>query len=120
MVTQAGTLVDLGVIASTSGVGIALGLYADSAGAPGALVAQSSSGTLNGGALLLSTPSTPIAAGNYWIAASFGGVATVIEDPITTVTSYCTTLTFGQPLPATFPTVTSYQGRIANFYALAK
>jgi hypothetical protein len=119
-VSSSGTLVDIGVISVTSGVQIALGVYTSVSGAPGALVAQTSAGTLNGGSLLLSTPATALPAGSYFIVASFGAGATINEDAVTTVTSYCSTLTFGSAFPSTFPAVSSYQGRIANFYLLAR
>jgi hypothetical protein len=118
-IAQSGKVAGLGIITSTSAAGVRLGLYADSAGAPGALVTQTSAGTLDGSALVLSTPLTPVAPGTYWIALFFDAAATVLEDRTTTVTSYCTTATFGT-MPATFPAVTSYQGGPANLYVLVQ
>jgi hypothetical protein len=115
----AGTLASLGVISVSSGTQIALGLYTDDAGTPGTLVAQTSAGTLNGGTLVLPAPNTPLAAGKYWFAASFSASTSVVEDP-TTVTAYCTTSTFGGAFPSPYPSVTSYSGRIANFFVLVK
>jgi hypothetical protein len=116
---QAGKLASIGIITSTSGAGVRLGLYADAAGAPGALVAQTTAGTLDGSAVVLTTPITSVTAGNYWIALLFDAAVDVLEDRSTTVTSYCTTATFGS-LPSSFPSEASYQGGPANLYVLVQ
>jgi len=116
-VTGTGTLLSAGIITQTAGVDVVMALYTDAAGAPFTLVATSNQATLNGGRLEIPTTTMPaIAPGAYWITVDFSGAATVFEDPTLTVTSYCASWPFGTSMPSTFPTTTSYLGRIANYY----
>jgi hypothetical protein len=117
---QNGSVVDLGIIAPTAGVGVVMGLYTDSAGVPGTLVVETAEATLTGATLTIATPPTPVAAGNYWVAVLFNGTTTVDEDPSVTVVAYCAGTSFGPTLPASFPTSPSYTGRLADFYVLVR
>jgi hypothetical protein len=117
---QTGKLADIGIITSTSGVSARIGLYADSAGAPGALVVDTGVMTLNGSAQLAPAAGLPsVSSGAYWIAIAFDGTVNVLEDRSVRETAYCATLSFG-PLPSTFPSAASYQGSPANLYVLVQ
>ena len=117
-----GSLVDIGIIGSAAGVDVVMGLYTSApvTGTPFELVAQTGESALVAGAELLPTPAMAVAAGSYWIAASFDGTATVVESPTATVTAYCATATFSPTLPAAFPVSTSYTGREASWYVLVE
>jgi len=119
-VTTGGTLIDIGMIGITTGVDVVMGLYADSGGAPGALVAGSPEVPLLNGPVVVPVPSTAISAGAYWIAAEFSATASVEEDPSATVTAYCSSTAFVPILPNPFPASTSYAGRVANWYVLVE
>jgi hypothetical protein len=120
-ITAAGSLVDIGIIDSTSGGDFVMGLYTSSStGTPGDLVAQTGEAVLTSGTQLLPTSVTAVTAGDYWIAASFAGTATVVESPTATVTAYCATVTFTPTLPSAFPASTAYTGRLANWYVLVE
>lgn len=71
---QAGTLNSISIYTKgTTGKKVRLAVYADSAGSPGALLAQTGTATVSSAAqwITISAPSTALAAGTYWIALSF-------------------------------------------------
>jgi hypothetical protein len=120
-ITAAGTLEDIGIIGSSAGVDFVMGLYTNTTtGTPGDLVAQTAETLTTSGTLVLPTPATSVAAGSYWIAASFNGTDTVVESATATVTAYCATVVFSATLPAVFPASTAYTGREASWYVLVE
>jgi len=119
-IAEAGKLVDIGILGTAAGTDVVMGLYTNNAGVPGTLVAQTGVGALTNGPTVLPTPLTAVAAGSYFIAAEFTGNATVVESPTATATSYCSTQAFAATMPATFPAVASYVGRLADWYLLVE
>lgn len=71
---QAGTLNSIAIYTKgTAGKKVRLAVYADSSGSPGALLAQTNTATVSATPqwITISTPSTALAAGTYWLSLSF-------------------------------------------------
>src|SRR6185436_13527961 len=95
--TSSGTLTGLSMT-GISGTGslVQMGLYADNAGAPGALLRTSATATVTAGTVTMAVTPMAITPGNYWVMAIYNiGGAVSYYDPTSTKTVYYTSLPFG-------------------------
>jgi hypothetical protein len=109
-------LVSFGVIGRAAGPHFEMALYRDAGGSPGALVASTPSTPLAVGRQEIGVSPVALSAGTYWIMGiydteasigiAFGGSAPV---------DY-TALGFGSALPGTFPSPDVYSGQTFNYY----
>lgn len=118
-ISQNVTVTSLGVVgqAATGAQGI-LALYSNSGGAPGTLVAQTASTTINAGANQIPvTSAVPVAAGTYWILAEYNATAAIcIDNAKTNLLEYTTVTTYGV-LPTTFGAPTMVPNDVdINYY----
>ena len=96
-----------------------MALYTDSGGAPDTLVMETKSTAVPVGALEvdLSKP-VDVPAGNYWIMGIFDVSASVgIAFPASEVVQY-RSLSYSDPMPATFGTPSTYTGQLFNYYII--
>ena len=103
------TVTALGVIVNAGNTdSVVLGLYADSAGVPGALVAYSPGTTVNAGPQEIPVNTkVQIAAGKYWVAGLYSGYGHPCTEQASYVTYDYVSAPYGSPPPNPFGTATS-------------
>jgi hypothetical protein len=114
------TVTHLAVIAKAAGAQVMLGLYADVAGEPGALVAATPATPLAPGPVEIRIPPTPIAAGQYWLLATYDAPASVgidLSDP--GAVAKFVPHPFGLPLPGQIVFPQTFFGETYNYYLRA-
>jgi hypothetical protein len=119
--TKAAKLLDFGLISTSSGAKVVMALYTESGGHPGTLVAYSSQVTLTNSNQKL-TPNTQasLSATNYWIMAVYDTSASVGIDYNNSDEVDYISFTFGNTLPTTFPSPTTYTGQKFNYYLVVQ
>lgn len=100
--TSSFTLTMLAVNAIDPGPSVVLALYADSAGAPSALVASTATETLVSGPNELPVTPVVLPAGTYWMAATYSADAKIANGNDNATVIAFTAHTFGTPLPDPF------------------
>ncbi|MBX3219213.1 MAG: hypothetical protein KF795_01760 [Labilithrix sp.] len=114
--TSSFTLTRLAVNALDPGPSVVLALYADSAGAPGALVTSTATATLVSGRNELPVTSPVVLpAGTYWIAATYSADAKIANGNDNATMTAFTAHTFGDPLPDPFLATTQTSDQIGLY-----
>jgi hypothetical protein len=112
-------LAKFGLIASAAGGNVKMALYADAAGKPGALVAQTASTVMAPGNLEIVPTVTGVnlPAGAYWIMAIYDVVGNIYYTTSATgnVVHYVSQ-PFANAMPNPFPTPTTYMDQSFNYY----
>jgi hypothetical protein len=114
---RAGMLTHLCVIAKDAGPHVMLALYADAGGEPGALVASTPATPMTAGAMEVPVAPTAVAPGTYWMMGVYDADASIgidESDPSAPV-RYAPEL-FGSPLPDPFGSALEYNGQRFNYY----
>jgi hypothetical protein len=104
-----------GIISGAVSSQVKLGLYADVAGTPGALLAQSS-GAMTAGTLLFPVTQTRLLPGSYWIMAVYDVTSSPRVNATFTNTIKYISHSFANALPGSFPAHTTYTGQYFNYY----
>jgi len=111
------TVTAMGVIGKSATGNVRMALYTDSSGAPDAFVMETASTAVPVGVLEvpLAKP-VDIPAGNYWIMGIFDVTASIgIAFPKAEIVQY-RSLSYGDPMPGTFGTPSTYTGQVFNYY----
>jgi hypothetical protein len=112
------TLTALGVITFASGSSAILGLYADNGSGPGALIAHTAPTALASGVNEIPVaPSAMVAAGTYWIAGEYSGIASVCIDGTSSAADYASVAFGSLPNPWSPAPTTISSGNI-NYYVV--
>ncbi|MBK7538871.1 MAG: hypothetical protein IPI49_26595 [Myxococcales bacterium] len=112
-VASAGSLRRVGLFAPGPAE-ILIGVYSEVAGLPSALVVQTT-GMLQRGRNELAVPATTLAAGSYWIMASYKGAANMYVGTTVVPTRYIAR-PFATTAPAVYPSHTLYNDEVRNLY----
>ncbi|MCX6872189.1 MAG: choice-of-anchor D domain-containing protein, partial [Verrucomicrobia bacterium] len=117
-ITADGELEFFGLDARATGPDANFGLYTDSGGNPGTLVATTGAFNLNVVGYIERAPTEPVTltAGNYWIMAVYSAGASVGSSNTTTNVVKYRSLTFTSSLPSSFGATTTYTGNDFNYY----
>jgi hypothetical protein len=108
----------LGAIATSGGLQAILALYADSGGAPAALIARTVPATLAAGVNEIPVTATaPASPGTYWIAAEYNGVASICGDSSSSNPIAFVATPFGT-VPAVFGAATVQNASNFNYYVV--
>jgi len=122
MVTSAGTLTHLAVIAKAAGPDVAIGLYASNAmGEPSQLIASSPITTLGVGPMEIPVTPTALATGKYWLFGVYDSDASIgIDETDSSAPVRYMSAPFGSPLPNPFGPASAYPGQRFNYYLRAQ
>jgi len=117
MVTDAGMLTHLAVIAKAGGPNVTIGLYSSNAmGEPNGLIASATT-TLGVGPMEIPVTPVALAAGKYWLFGVFDTDASIgIEDGDPTAAVRYVSRPFGSSLPDPFGPASAYSGQRFNYY----
>lgn len=112
---QAGTLQSLTIYAATASGQVRLGLYADTNGSPGALVASTNAFTPVAGWNTQTVTPAVLVSGNYWLAVAIANNGFAMRTDWSSGTARWMVRTFGA-LPATWPSGGSSGAVSISFY----
>ncbi|HEY2369110.1 MAG TPA: hypothetical protein VGH87_22090 [Polyangiaceae bacterium] len=119
--SKAATLLKFGLISGTSGQHVVMALYTDKNGAPGTLVAYTTSTSVTATNMNIATSTqAALSATSYWLMAVYDTTGGPMQDTATANPIDYVAFTFGGTLPATFPTPTSYTNQHFNYYLVVQ
>jgi hypothetical protein len=110
------TVTDLALIGKASGPNVRMALYTDAKG-PDALVVEGPETAMVAGVLEMSVDPTPIDAGYYWIMAVYDSTASVgISYPGSGGYYKYVSMSYSDPMPDPFGTISTGTNQIYNYY----
>jgi len=119
-ITVSDTLVvtHLGLIVSTAGTNVKIGLYTDGGGVPGTVITQGTGSVAATGVREFPVTQAVVLPGTYWIVANFESTTWMYGNTSMPITYRYQSYAYANPLPSPFPGApasTSYQAM--NYYA---
>jgi hypothetical protein len=114
------TVTALGVITNASGGTFVMGLYSDTSGVPGSLLAAATPASATNGVQEFPVTPVAIAAGTYWVTASADPVGINHWGYAATGSDWAAPYTYTGTLPATAPSGTIYSYDSLNFYLVGQ
>ena len=115
--TSGFVMTDFGLITTAAGSQVQMALYSDDLGSPGELVANTGATSIASAARYeISVDPVYLAPGTYWIMAIYDVDTQVAKENVGTVTTDYINHTFGNALPSTFPTSSTYETGGINYY----